>query len=665
LLLASGTLATGLSNRIEASQALPSSCGSIGTAGYSASHLPTIPPLTSAGGVVVTVTTNSDAVNGDTSSVQALMKDPGPDGISLREAIDATNNSPGTYTIRFDPSLNGSKIIIGTAYLMLGGNVAVIGNLDRDGGPEITVAPSSQFMFPTPFQVSSGGNTVFGLRLLNFTAGVAFSATSAGQVFSDNSIRNLSISSTSSKAMGIGLGGGWQQYDHDTWTNMFIIGNAIRVTGTSIFLSPTFVTGNEMINTEILDNSLASTNPNGGLADALDFMIGFGGGTHDEGINTTIAYNTIQDWNSFGMQVTAGGIFNNDSILNGVQIVDNHILTFNDSYGSGINLQPGGEAQGPQYGYPSNNVVENVSILGNVLVGSVGSSIDMGKLSGANNSLLNVDVEGNSISKSWFGPISGQDGIRVHAGSFPGSGNSSVDNVISNVTIRFNNVVLVNPSPGVFSPGVLVLGGFGASSNTIKNLAISNNIIDSGTSLGISVIGGFSGKTQTLRLGPADFNVVVGTQITCNSIATTEAVQGPETSGILVIAGFSTAGEVEANIVSDMLLSNNLVGGVLNDVSVYNQYGSGATRNSVVLNAASVVNATTLVTTTATMTTSSTIAITTSNTTTTTPTTILTQSSSTTTSGTGGVPEFPFQWLVVTVFTTFVVIIYLIVRRRA
>lgn len=45
------------------------------------------------------VTTTSDATNGDTSSVAALSANPGPDGVSLREAIVATNNDLGIHTI--------------------------------------------------------------------------------------------------------------------------------------------------------------------------------------------------------------------------------------------------------------------------------------------------------------------------------------------------------------------------------------------------------------------------------------------------------------------------------------------------------------------------------------------------------------------------------------
>lgn len=53
----------------------------------------------------IVVSTSSDASDGDTATVAALLARPGQDGISLREAIEATNNDPGTYTIRFAPAL--------------------------------------------------------------------------------------------------------------------------------------------------------------------------------------------------------------------------------------------------------------------------------------------------------------------------------------------------------------------------------------------------------------------------------------------------------------------------------------------------------------------------------------------------------------------------------
>ena len=50
----------------------------------------------------VTVTTTSDLENGDTSSIAALILNDGGDGISLREAIEAADNTVGADTIEFD-----------------------------------------------------------------------------------------------------------------------------------------------------------------------------------------------------------------------------------------------------------------------------------------------------------------------------------------------------------------------------------------------------------------------------------------------------------------------------------------------------------------------------------------------------------------------------------
>lgn len=60
----------------------------------------------------ITVGNTLDIVNGDTSSIAALLAKPGDDGISLREAIEATNSTAGADTIDFDVSLFSTSQII-------------------------------------------------------------------------------------------------------------------------------------------------------------------------------------------------------------------------------------------------------------------------------------------------------------------------------------------------------------------------------------------------------------------------------------------------------------------------------------------------------------------------------------------------------------------------
>ena len=90
---------------------LPSYCGAVGAKSYTPPAV-TIPSVVLNRGTVITVTNATMAINGDTSSVKALVANPGPDGISLQEAIMATNNDPGTWNIQFAPALKGSTIDI-------------------------------------------------------------------------------------------------------------------------------------------------------------------------------------------------------------------------------------------------------------------------------------------------------------------------------------------------------------------------------------------------------------------------------------------------------------------------------------------------------------------------------------------------------------------------
>src|ERR1039458_6156238 len=103
---------------------LPAYCGAVGAKSYTPPTV-AIPAVVLNRGTVITVTNATMAINGDTSSVKALMANPGPDGISIQEAIMATNNDPGTWNIQFAPALKGSTIDTGNQGLigLTGGNV--------------------------------------------------------------------------------------------------------------------------------------------------------------------------------------------------------------------------------------------------------------------------------------------------------------------------------------------------------------------------------------------------------------------------------------------------------------------------------------------------------------------------------------------------------------
>lgn len=111
----------------------PSECYPPGTENYLAPN-PDIPQITLQQGTTITVTTTAD-IDGDVSGVQELISNPGPDGIALRVAIEATNVDPGQCTVNFSPALDGSTIYTGehdNADLppLLGGSLIINGDCD-------------------------------------------------------------------------------------------------------------------------------------------------------------------------------------------------------------------------------------------------------------------------------------------------------------------------------------------------------------------------------------------------------------------------------------------------------------------------------------------------------------------------------------------------------
>lgn len=82
-------------NLSAALETLPAYCGGVGAEAYQHSTEISIPYVVLEIGTVITVTTTSDAIDGDVSSVKALLAIPGTEGISLREVLTATNNEPG------------------------------------------------------------------------------------------------------------------------------------------------------------------------------------------------------------------------------------------------------------------------------------------------------------------------------------------------------------------------------------------------------------------------------------------------------------------------------------------------------------------------------------------------------------------------------------------
>ncbi len=141
-------------------------------------------------------------VNGDVATVAGLIANPGPDGISLRESIEATNNDSGTYTIRFAPGLAEKTIEIEGSTLrpLTGGGVTVEGDIDGNDEPDVTVRATGALahnLGAAGFQISSSRNHLHALRVEGFFTGVELRPINnplpSHQTFADNTLSDLVI----------------------------------------------------------------------------------------------------------------------------------------------------------------------------------------------------------------------------------------------------------------------------------------------------------------------------------------------------------------------------------------------------------------------------------------------------------------------------------------
>ena len=143
--------------------------------------------VTTSAETLATVTTSSDVADGNVSSLATLASQPGADGaISLREAILATNATPGAgaLTIAFDlpnsdPGHNAAKstwtIVLGVQALpsLARGNVTIDGST-QPGSPSYPQIILDGYNVNEAAGLSNGititsdHNSILGLTLVNF-----------------------------------------------------------------------------------------------------------------------------------------------------------------------------------------------------------------------------------------------------------------------------------------------------------------------------------------------------------------------------------------------------------------------------------------------------------------------------------------------------------------
>ena len=560
--------------------------------GVPAGHIPVT-------GTLITVTTNADALNGDVSSVARLKARPGPDGISLREAIEATNRDPGSYTIRFASGLARTTILIGRGDLpsLTGGGVTIDGDIDGDGLPDVTIAKANgdPCLCDWGLNVASGGDRVHSLAFRGFSNGVLFTswprASSSAALPTHRTFAGDIVSGvifTDVRSAGILLdpldGGRDECVDHgcetfDTWNDLRVIGNTITSTWHGIQAVLSSTKGDVLQRAALLNNKIAvsGTRPHFGV----NLSAGAGGGADENRITeATVAYNAIEtEGSAVGVNIFSGLIGGANNVVQDVAIRSNRIQSSMPSRTTGIHISmsDGCTGQNGQGVCSKGNTARHIQIAGNGLQGQ-----DEGVVAtypccgpGSNGVLTDVRITDNYIRGVIQPEHTNPWGIEI------GTGGSNVsDVVIAGNTIEQQTLSPDQPHAAYLAAGgVAIVGGMGKADGSIKNVLVAGNRIDTDL-VGITIVGGGPDPYGDVANDASD-NHVESVTLRGNVVVRAPALAArwyPAVKGINVVGGLGAQPNgrvlnVHRNSVTNINLDGNVVAGVANDLSVNANFG--------------------------------------------------------------------------------------------
>ncbi|MBZ5726799.1 MAG: hypothetical protein LAP87_17605 [Acidobacteriia bacterium] len=608
---------------------LPVYCGGVGAKSYTPPAV-SIPPVVLNRGTVITVTNATMLINGNTSSVKALVANPGPDGISLQEAIMATNNDPGTWNIQFAPALKGATIDVDSAPpgglgFLSGGNVTINGDIDGDGKPDITLTSLSGNL---AVNIISGGNTLNGLALQgcgtvgcvilrspSVGGGLGQGPQVTGKTFANTTLSNLVLTDISAQGTGIRIcpncAPNVTSPTGNTWDHVLITGNTItgNAAGPHNGIWVQLLFGDTLQHITIANNNIVLP------AVGTIGIPGIIGATTGAGTNQ--GTNTVLDLRVINNTITAGtgmifrggglGLQGVGSLYDGAQVIGNQITLTGLGAGAGdegITFFAADEETGvgsdvAEPGY--NNFMKNIAILGNtVRAYGPGIRIQAAMNAASNNAISNVSILGNTLLNPRTNPNSPITGIVLRGVDSYGSAVVGTGNSLNNILIQANTIQSSvppgdvgfgggNPRYAINSAGISVWAGSTAQGNSINGLAIANNDVNT-PRVGIAITGGSGSGTAPEDGGPtfpADNNVIARAQIFCNQvdqIPTNGVLPSSGIKGINVIAGMDDA---HGNQVQQLLVTDNLVGGLLGGASLLPYFGSGGSGNTITMSQAS------------------------------------------------------------------------------
>jgi hypothetical protein len=383
----------------------------------------TFTPEPAAAGTV-DVSTDADVVNGDTSSISALLASPGLDGISFTEALMAANNTPGTdrITISFASALAGTSIVFAGPEApppISRDDVTIDGITSNSGDPEITLDGSKITIAVGTIFVRASHVEVENLEFTNVVSNGAALVIGAGPA--------IGFSAAPSQTADVTV-------DGNVFSNVGVDqhARAINVSASSI------ASGTEISNVTISDNAFVHYRN--------DDTLGIGApGTDNKVADVTVSGNSFTDTELAVEMAVSGGTngeidgttilrntFTNDPQPISILTIDNPPLT------------------------SSGNTIDGTDISGNRFLGTTGPEIAISGGIGAstNNVVSNTTIDNNLLMDG--------DGVFATGGSSGATGNE-IDG------LKLSNDTFTSTSHGLYTTA-------GDSGNSVGASSVANTI---------------------------------------------------------------------------------------------------------------------------------------------------------------------------------------------
>lgn len=520
----------------------------------------------------VIVSNATDLVNADTSSAFALLADDGGDGISLREAIAASNNTIGLGTITFDASVftGGADSLI----RLTQGELEITDSLIIDASTATEVVVTGD--------ADGDDAKVTGAFVTDVAASFAGTAGDASDLLDDNS-RVLNFSSTSGDLTltSLTLTGGRTTGDNPTNLSQ---PNETTYSGGGIrFLSTGTLT---IVGGVLSGNSTSGIGASGGAILSFSGDISLtdstlsgnrtsndnakGGGLYTFSGSVSLTNSTLNGNSTSGRDAIGGGI---GTRTGNVSLTDS-VISGNNTSGNGAD--GGGIASVSGNISLSNSTINENSTTGRIANGGGISIVPDdgdefgGDASSGNISLLNSAVTGNSTA----GDGSEGGGIRAGRGTVSLIASTVSDNSTSGEDSRgggistaagiislTNSTVSENSTTGTNADG----GGIrtGAGDVSLSNSTLSGN----------STSGGGAGGGGIFAMG-------LSSNFTGNVSLNNSTLNGNSTSGIFSPGGGILISGGSVSVTNSTLSGNSTLGIISSGGGIYSQGGNVSLTNS-------------------------------------------------------------------------------------